>query len=434
MFDVSSLLSNLGPYGPLLGMAGGLVENLFSDSPEEKMKKALAQKKIEMEGKKNTNNGISKPLLKFGGITNITGNKHNKGGVDMGDAEVEDGETITNDGTFVFSDSLKLNNKSFAQLSKNIRDKYRNSKDKLDMDNLQMELEDLAIKQESLKIKELRKKMNMQGIDENGNISDKTAFDNYTGLIKPLMELGGFKNTPFKLDMFNAMDNDKIENKKKNNDIDNGFTNTELDALSVGSQLIAPMTSAIKSMRGLTADNIEFDELKPNLVTPHLISSESQLESNNLNFAKAADTLAGSAPGQGAYMANIIQLMQNKMRTDAGIIETTQNTNANIQNNAEQFNANAKTQTDNTNLNTKMYEEKINQETTDNLTNQFINALSAIGGIGAGFAKDKKMEKYDALSREQKMKILKDLYPNYTLDPNSTEDDLKLVYRILLKD
>ena len=421
-----SLASAGTPYAPLIGMAGGLVKNLFSENPEQKMLEELRKKQAEAEGAKNTANATLKPLLRFGGVVNIDGAVHEKGGVDTGSVIAEGGETITKDGNFIFSDKLKKDGKTYADLSKLITNKYRGSKDILDNQNLQRELEELAVSQEAAKLKQIRYNMGAQGVDENGDITDSEQFNQYANSVKPIFELGGL--TPFAKLKFDKQYAPSISEKVNEtvSNKDNVFAVG--DTLSFISQLAAPATAAFNSIYGLTQPKIDFDTINPHTITPEQISASTQLEAVNNASATAMDRLAASSNGQGNYMSNIAQLMMDSARTSAGIIQNVDNQNVQIRNNAMQYNASERSQADRINLQTQMEEEQRNQMTTDNLKTQFVNSLTAAGDVTAGFNKDKKLEYFDRLDQAAKIKMIKDIAPDWTFT-GETPEELKSIFR-----
>ena len=431
--NILSAVSGMTPYGPLIEMAGGLMSSFLSKSPEEQMRNALKQERAKQEGLKNTNNMVSKPLLRFGGVTKIKGNSHEAGGVDMQTMETEGGETITNDGNFVFSDTLKLGGKSFASLSQSIMNKYKGSKDKLDVDSMQAELEDLAIQQEGMKIKTMRSSIKAPGVDEQGEIIDETAFNQYGDNLKPLMTLGvlNLKKISRFLDGNTFTDEQTVDDTKNKKNKTNDFTIS--DNLSFAAQFAAPVTGIIKTLSDLNQPKIDFNEIKPQTIVPEEISASSQIEATRNAFAKGADTIAGASVGQGNYMANISQLMMDRARQEAGIIQNVDNQNVGIRNQAQQYNAGERARADSTNLQTTMMEEELNQRTVDNLNTQLINSMSAAGATIAGFNKDKKAEHYDSLERQDKIKLLSELFPNYILNGNETDGQLSFIFNSLTK-
>jgi hypothetical protein len=87
--------------------------------------------------------------FKMGGnLTEYNGNKHENGGIPIGQAEVEGGET--NHQGYIFSDTLKLGKNTFADISKKINNKYsKRPDDKISKESKERELGNLMKVQES---------------------------------------------------------------------------------------------------------------------------------------------------------------------------------------------------------------------------------------------------------------------------------------------
>jgi len=362
--------------GLITGGASNIAGEIQGDKQAAMQNEAMKQQELLMNKQNrlqqslNTIQNTNQSIFAIGGeLTKYNGPRHEQGGIQLPNAEVEGGETRGTGKTkdYIFSDRVRIGEETFADRSKLIENKYKftendilskNAKDR-ELNNLKLAQELTNANNEMRDVNKLGKKMMRLG----GIIPNQQPY-NYSGT-----GIGTLSNPNEMFPKEVAMDNLYQGNNailptfqnNINNPIIPEVQNEQNLYATAGADLLGIGISALPNLMAAAANNrlkkdIRYKRVGTHSVTPEYLDPTSQLQNVQSAYAGANSGIRQTARGAGSYLSNRIASASGEARSRADVLNTVGNANVQIGNQAKQFNAQQEAQSDRANAEITMRE------------------------------------------------------------------------------